>query len=622
MRWLMDKNALVFDNLSNLTVYSKYAKYLEKQQRRENWEEIVTRNKRMHLKKFPKLQKEIESIYELVYDKKILPSMRSLQFAGKPIDLSPARMFNCGYLPMDDPDAFSELMFLLLSGCGIGYSVQFHHIKYLPEIIKPKKTRRYLISDSIEGWADSVKVLMKAYFGSRNSMPLFDFSDIRPKGARLKTAGGIAPGPEPLKTCLHHIQTILDRKKDGERLKSIEIHDINCHIADAVRAGGIRRAAMIALFSFTDDDMLAAKAGAWHDANQQRGRANNTAVILRHKITEDDFNEFWEKIQKNRTGEPGFMFSNDQEWGLNPCAEISLRAFQFCNLVTINGQNIKNQADFNNRAEKASQLATLQASYTSFHYLREVWQETTEKEALIGVSISGIASGEVLELDMKEASQKVVDANAEIAGKIGVNVAARCTAIKPEGTASLVLGCSSGIHAWHNELYLRRAEIYNTEPLYWFLKEKYPWAIEDDLLDKNKGYIIYPLRAPKGAITRQETALQFLSRVERVYKYWVKTGHRKGHNVNNVSATVTIKPTEWERVGKWMWENRDNYTALAIMPFSDHTHSQTPFEDLTGEKYKEYLKKVVKIDLSQLKEKEDNTDLNGEIACAGNACEI
>ena len=274
--------------LSEITTYMKYAKYNPDKKRRETWIELVTRNKQMHQEKFPHLYNEIDKAYELVYDKKVLPSMRSLQFAGKPIELNNSRIFNCSYLPIDDWRAFNEIMFLLLSGCGVGYSVQTHHIENLPEIKVPTKHKRYLVGDSIEGWADAVKVLMKAYFQG-GALPTFDFRDIRPKGAQLITVGGKAPGPEPLKECLFQLQKILDRKQNGDKLTSLEAHDMACHIADAVLSGGIRRAALISLFNLDDEAMLTCKFGNWWEENPQRGRSNNSAVVIRHKIDEEEF---------------------------------------------------------------------------------------------------------------------------------------------------------------------------------------------------------------------------------------------------------------------------------------------------------------------------------------------
>jgi ribonucleoside-diphosphate reductase alpha chain len=608
--------------LSEITTFMKYAKYLPKKQRRETWKELVDRNKKMHLEKFPTLAEQIESAYEFVYDKKVLPSMRSLQFAGKPIEINNARLYNCCFLPINHTDAFSEVMFLLLSGTGVGYSVQRNHIEQLPAINKPTKTRRYLVGDSIEGWADAVKMLIESYTKGK-AFPEFDFSDIRAKGALLLTSGGKAPGPEPLKDALHNIQKILDRKQNGEQLTSLEVHDILCFIADAVLSGGIRRSAMIALFDLDDDDMLTCKFGTWYETNPQRGRSNNSAVIVRHKIEKEVFLDLWKKIEMSGSGEPGFFFTNDPNWGLNPCAEISLRPFQFCNLTTINSGDIKDQEDFNARAKAAAFIGTLQASYTNFHYLRDIWKKTTEKEALIGVSMTGIASGTVLELSMKEAANVVKEENARVAELIGTNKAARTTTVKPEGTSSLVLGTSSGIHAWHNDFYIRRVRVGKNESIYKYLIDNHPEIVEDEFFKpKQQAVISVPQRAPKGAITRQESALDLLGRTSKVWKEWVKAGHRKGENKNNVSVTVSIKPDEWVGVGEWMWDNRENFTALSVLPFNDHSYIQAPFEDITEEQYKEMVSHLHKIDLTKVVETEDATDLAGEVACGGGGCEV
>jgi len=362
--------------LSDITTYMKYAKYIPDLKRRETWEELVTRNKEMHQAKFPQLKNEIENAYKLVYDKKVLPSMRSLQFAGKPIELNNARIFNCSFLPIDDWRSFSEIMFLLLSGCGVGYSVQTHHVEKLPEIKIPVKHKRYLIGDSIEGWADAVRMLCKAYF-SGGALPLFDFRDIRPKGAQLITVGGKAPGPEPLKECLFQLQKILDRKKNGDKLTSLEAHDMACHIADAVLSGGIRRAALISLFNLDDEAMLTCKFGNWWEENPQRGRSNNSAVVMRHKIDEEEFFKLWKKIELSNSGEPGIYFSNDKDWGTNPCCEIALRSYQFCNLCEVNVSNVESQEDLNERVRVGAFIGTLQAAYTDFHYLRDIWRKTT-----------------------------------------------------------------------------------------------------------------------------------------------------------------------------------------------------------------------------------------------------
>ena len=612
--------------LSDITVHMKYAKYNPELNRRETWSELVDRNIAMHKKKYPELIDQIDEAYKYVYDKKILPSMRSLQFAGKPIEISPNRLYNCSYLPADHPDCFSEIMFLLLSGCGVGYSVQQHHIKDLPNITKPfdKRTRRFVIGDSIEGWSDAVKVLIKSYLGNkRTSKILFDYTDIRPKGARLVTSGGKAPGPQPLKECLIKVEGILNAKQDGSTLSSIEVHDIICHIADAVLAGGIRRAALISLFSAADDEMISCKSGDWWESNPQRGRANNSAVLMRHKITEDFFMNLWKRVELSGAGEPGIYLNNDKDWGTNPCCEIALRPFQFCNLCEVNVSDIESQDDFNARVKAAAFIGTLQAGYTDFHYLREVWKETTERDALIGVSMTGIGSGAVLDFDMSDAAKIVNKENARVAKLIGINKSARSTTVKPAGTTSLVLGTSSGIHAWHNDYYVRRMRVGKNEAIYTYLSVNHPELIEDEFFRPHDTAVIsVPQKAPEGSIMRTESPFDTLERVKRVATEWVKPGHRTGSNSHNVSATISLREDEWDEAGKWMWENRNHYNGLSVLPYNGGTYTQAPFEDIDEAKFIEMSKVLSNVDLTKVVELDDNTDLSGELACAGGNCEI
>jgi ribonucleoside-diphosphate reductase alpha chain len=611
--------------LSDITVFMKYAKFQPEKNRRETWEELVTRNKEMHQRKYPHIKDEIEEVYKMVYDKKVLPSMRSLQFGGKPIEISPNRVYNCAYMPIDHVDSFSETMFLLLGGTGVGYSVQKHHVEKLPDIKKPnpERTRRYLIGDSIEGWADAIKVLMESYLGYKSSTPIFDFSDIRHKGAMLVTSGGKAPGPQPLKDCIHHITKVLDNKKDGEKLTPIETHDIVCHVADAVLAGGIRRAALISLFSADDEEMISCKSGSWWEQNAQRGRANNSAVLLRHKITKEFFMDLWKRIELSGAGEPGIYLSNDKDWGTNPCCEIALRPFQFCNLCEVNASDIESQEDFEKRVRAAAFIGTLQAGYTDFHYLRDIWKRTTEKDALIGVGMTGIGSGVVLGYDMKKASKMVKEENERVATLIGINKSARTTTVKPSGTSSLVLGTSSGIHAWHNDYYLRRIRVGKNESIYSYLAINHPELIEDEYFRPHDTAVItIPQRAPEGSIVRHESVFQMLERVKKVSQEWIKPGHRNGQNTHNVSATVSIKEDEWDLVGEWMWNNRDFYNGLSVLPYNGGTYTQAPFEDCTKEDFERLVKTLSDVDLTKVIELQDNTDLRGEAACAGGACEI
>lgn len=613
--------------LSDITIHTKYSKFLPEKERRESWEELVSRNMEMHIKKYPKLKTNIEKIYkEYVFTKKVLPSMRSLQFGGRAIELNNARIYNCAFLPIDDIRSFSETMFLLLGGTGVGYSVQNHHIDKLPEIIKPKYTRkkRYVVQDSIIGWGDAIKVLFKSYTSGITSHIEFDLSDIRPKGALLVTAGGKAPGPEPLRIALVKIEAILREKKDGSKLTDIECHDIQCHIADAVLSGGIRRAAMISLFDLDSDTMLNCKSGNWWENNPQRGRANNSVTLLRHKIDKKTFDKVWERIEASGSGEPGIYLTNDKDWGTNPCCEIALRPYQFCNLVEIGMGDITSQEDLNLRAEAASFIATLQASYTDFHYLRDIWTKNTEKDALLGVSMTGIASESNLELNFIQASEIVKEVNRSLATELGINIAARTTAVKPAGTTSLVLGSSSGIHAWHAPFYLRRMRINKNESLYQYLAIYHPELIEDEYFSpKTTAVITVPQKAPKGAITRMESTIDLLERVKLISRDWVKNGHVKGENTHNVSCTVSVRPNEWKIVGEWMWVNKEYYNGLSVLPFDGGTYKQTPFEDCTEEVYNKMMETLKDVDLSKVIEIQDNTAFGDNIACGGpNGCEI
>lgn len=1154
--------------LSDVAVHMKYAKYSYENKRRETFKEIIDRNKQMNIKKFPFLKEEIEKNYVNVYEKKNLPSMRSLQFGGKPIEITPSRIYNCSYLPIDDYRAFSEVMFLLLGGVGVGYSVQAHHVEMLPNIHKPsndKRPRRFLISDSIEGWADAIKVLMKSYFFGGSPIN-FDYSDIRPKGALLVTSGGKAPGPDPLKYCIEKIRTLLDSKADGEKLKSVEVHDIVCHIADAVLAGGIRRAALIALFSKEDEEMLLAKgnfevlswdyatvdAGVdthgeprkakvehvlngekyfdlrlvykdpsygiietvcywtsekdietflkpesklpWYCFQPQRGRANNSVILERDKITEVEFKNLWKSVENSKAGEPGFYFTNNKDWGTNPCftgdtkvalangknttitlkemsdteldydvytldndgnvvirkmrnvhltrkdakilkitldngqeirctedhkfrlydgtwieakdlenntrlwsmnkykaglfskknstdywwinskgrnkiehraiyenihgpitkgnvihhidinslnnsienliemtpedhnelhaslmkgennpinkirnnpkkwnswrnkivdnatgennpmhsgisneelkkmiydlteeygrmlffddlyerfpdvpksfskyrkeelvsysnlfkesakfygfnvweddtrtvkrfikfidmgydcelvsgeiiftkkceitgeifkttnraqcvkdehtmsyatkkwyeddtnrlkftenlreshlrrkekiknrqaklyndlkmslnrdpfkkewaqhclensvsaeisresspfrtyndlkeyaslqnhrvisvefsgyedvydgtvdefhnffiggletqtkagkeklsfvnvsncCEIALKPNSFCNLCEVNMLGVSSQEDLNSRVKSAAFIGTLQASYTDFHYLRSIWQKTAEKDALLGIGLTGIASCDYKNLDFTEAAKIAVEENKRVAELIGINPAARVTTIKPSGTSSTVLGTSSGIHAWHNDYYLRRIRVKKNESIYTYLLINHPELVEDDVMDVTGSAVIsVPIKAPENSILRTESPLETLERIKYFYNNWILPGHNTGDNTHNISATISIKPEEWKSVGEWMWTNRDCYNGISVLDYDGGTYKQAPFEDITKEEYERLTEKLTKIDLSNVVELEDNTNLNGEIACAGGACEV
>lgn len=654
--------------LSDITVFNKYAKYDEDKGRRETWEELVTRNMTMHLAKYPEIEQEIRNAYDFVYNKQVLPSMRSLQFSGRPIELAHNRIYNCAYMPIDHIDAFSELMFLLLGGTGGGYSVQNRHVSQLPEVIGTcDEPRRFLVGDSIEGWADAIKVLVEAYFLGKQQ-PVFDVRDIRPKGAELITTGGKAPGPEPLKKCLEELEALL-RLNVGKQISPLVAHDMCCIIADAVLAGGIRRAALISLFDRDDEEMLNCKSKQkvtvlhkedfgssteyvvrcedrtvreltiWHsdvDARENiqkglvewynffpyRARANNSATLPRGEVTQAEFMELMKRVEDSGSGEPGVYWSSNLDWGTNPCCEIGLRPFQFCNLCEINASDVTSQEDLNARARAAALIGTLQAGYTDFHYLRPIWKATTELDALIGVGMTGIGSGAVLNFDLREAADNVVSENQRIAFLLGINPAARTTTVKPSGTSSLVCGSASGIHAWHNDYYIRRMRLGKNEELYKYLKANIPALVEDDVFVPNGAVASFPQKAPEGSILRHETPAQLLDRVRTFNLDWVRHGHNNGDNTHNVSCTISVKDDEWLEIADWMWKNRNDYNGISVLPYNGGTYVQAPFEDISKEVFEELEKHLNDVDLSQVYEAENNTNLRAEAACGGGACEI
>jgi len=613
---------LGLDTLSKLTVFSKYAKYIPELKRRETWDEIVDRYEAMMIKKYPMLEQSIKDTIVFIRDKKVLPSMRALQFAGPAAEVNNARIYNCCYLPVDSVHSFSETMFLLLGGTGVGYSVQKQHVAQLPSVKAPGRKRTYLVEDSIMGWADAVKVLMKSYLEG-TFMPNFDFRAIRHKGARLVTAGGKAPGPEPLKIALAHIQAVLDRKEVGEQLTSLECHDIMCHIANSVLAGGIRRSAMIALFSHDDEEMITCKYGNWWETNEQRGRANNSAVLKRGEISEEEFNGLWKRIEASGSGEPGIYWTNDLDWGTNPCCEIALRPYQFCNLCEVNVSDIVSQEDLNDRVSAAAFFGTLQAGFFNFHYLRDIWAKTTQKDALLGIGMTGIGSGEILKYNLEGAANVAKLTNQLISEKIGTNEAARVTCIKPSGTTSLVLGTASGIHAWHNDFYLRTMRFNKNEDVAVYLMDKHPELCEDDVLRPTDTVCIrIPVKAPEGSIFRTETAIDTLERVKKFSLEWIKEGHNNGANTHNVSATISIMEDGWQEVGEWMWTNRDVYNGLSVLPYFGGTYQQAPFEDITEEEYNKRIATLHSVDLTNVTELDDTVDFGQVAACAGGACEV
>lgn len=613
--------------LSDITVFNKYAKFVPELNRRENWKEIISRNVKMHIDKYPHIEHLIRYYYDnYVLTKKVLPSMRSLQFGGRPIEMCNSRMFNCAYAPAESPKFFSELMFLLLGGTGMGYSVQNRHISKLPTVRLPETFGRstYQIQDSIIGWSDAIKTVVKSFF-SGSDLPIFDYRDIRDKGSDLITTGGKAPGSAPLKHCIDSLINLLRPAALVQRkLTSLEVHDMACIIADAVLAGGIRRAAMICLFDYDDDEMLKCKAGDWWLNSPYRARANNSVVLLRNTISEFQFYEIMQRVQDSNCGEPGVYWTNNLDWGTNPCVEIALEPYQMCNLTEINAGIIHNQEDLNEAAKAASFIGTLQAGYTDFHYLNSKWKETCSKAALLGVSMTGIASGTVTKLDLKEAVNNAILSNKHFASLIHINPAERVTCIKPAGTTSLVLGVASGIHAWHGKYYIRRMRAGKDEALAQYLMRVTPELVEQDVTNDKQVVLSFPQKAPNGACIRSERMLELLERVKHVSTDWVHQGHIKGDNTHNVSCTISVKDSEWQDLKNWMWINKNFYSGISVLPYyGTETYSQLPFEDCSEEEYNRLLQYLELINIEEVFELDGSgIDLKAELACAGGFCEI
>jgi ribonucleoside-diphosphate reductase alpha chain len=608
--------------LSEIVAYRTYAKHLKAINRRESLEETINRNLTMYLEKYPKLSRDIIKAFKQVHDFNVMPSMRSLQFGGEAILRNNVRLFNCSFANITYPRIFAESLFLLLSGTGFGYSVQKHHIEQLPSIRTPKEEGIYVVHDSIEGWAEALNQLMSAYFFGA-IRPIFDFSRVRQKGSYLVTTGAKAPGPEPLKNMLVKVEEML-RSSQGRKLKSLEVHDVICLVADCVLSGGIRRAALISLFDRNDTAMLTSKHGNWWEKHPHRARANNSAVLPRQDTTFEEFKNVYDMCIASNAGEPGFFWTNNVEWGTNPCAEIGLQSNQFCNLTTTNLTGIKNEKDFENRVYAASLLGTLQAGFTDFPYLSEKWRTVTENEALIGCSFTGIADASGLTGDqLQKAAKLVLEVNEKYSKKIGINQAARATAIKPEGTASCVLGSSSGIHARHSEYYLRRVRMNKDDELTRYLSRTIPELIENDIFSSSGVVVTIPQESPAGAITRhKETATNLFERVKHYYNNWVLPGHRAGDNTHNISCTINYKPEEAALLLEQLWRDRFEYAAVSLLPFSDAVYQQAPFEDCNRETFDKYNKIVQDIDLTKILELEDNTNRVEQVACSGGLCEI
>lgn len=613
---------------------SKYARYLPELKRREVFVETVARVEAMHIARFPHMEEDIRGAFDLVREKRVLPSMRSMQFAGDAILKNNNRIYNCSASPVDRLDVFGEALFLLLSGCGVGYSVQYRHVNRLPPLstVNEKDVYHHVIDDTIEGWADALDRLIDSFYNGYNVE--FAYHLIRPAGSPLKTSGGRAPGHLRLKEALERIRGVL-KGAQGRKLRPIECHRIMCHAADAVLSGGIRRSAMICLFSLEDEEMRAAKTGNWFETDPWFANANNSVVLKRDAVQEGDFKSVFR--QTRQWGEPGFHFVNDENHLTNPCAEVCLYPFYagesgwaFCNLCEINAAKLTSLQEFVQAARAATLIGTLQAAYTDMPYLGTVSELIAKRDALLGIGMTGMfdAPGIACDpLNQKVVAELVKSWNADFAARIGINPAARTTLIKPSGTTSLELGCvASGHHPHHARRYIRRVTADELEHVFQAFKAVNPHMC----VRKPDGkYVIeFPVEAPPGAIVKADLgAIQFLEMVKSTQQNWVIPGSRTLDMVHNVSNTVTVKPEEWDDVADYLWKNRDYFTGVSLLSSSgDKDYAFAPMEEVKTEadelRWNAILESYKPVDYTTIVEQDDVTDLTGEAACAGGVCEI
>ena len=642
--------------MSNFVFASKYARYNEKAKRRETWEEAVSRVEAMHLKKYSNLPKEdkdlIKEAFNSVREKKVVPSMRSMQFGGTSVEAKNARIYNCSVRHIDSPRAFSEIFFLALCGCGIGIGLQKQFLDRLPNLVdasdKTGAIVTYVVEDTIEGWSDSIEALLNCYFKNTaysGRKIVFDFSRIRKKGSKIKTGGGKAPGYKPLKNTLSNVKNMLDaliEDRGEKRLRSIDVCDILCYCADAVLSGGVRRSALSFIFDKNDDLMMNAKTGNWFTENPQRARGNNSVLLLRSDVKLDEFKSI---INKTREfGEPGFVFANDSRQLLNPCFEINfipetedeVCGVQFCNLTSINGALTDTKDKFILHARYAALIGTLQAGYLEFPYLSRAARKITEQEALLGVSITGMMDNPDILLDkdsQKEAALAAVETNEIWAKKLGVNPAARITCVKPEGTSSIILGAASGIHPHHSRRYFRRIQCNKLDNVYNFFKMYNPDLCEESVWSANKtdDVLTFPVEIPEGAMVKEDlTAIKHLGIIKNAQENWVNYGtskHNKKNIKHSVSCTVLVDEDEWDKVVKYLFENRENFTAVSLLPKTgDKIYKQAPMEAVISKedekRFEKLSKEIEKVDYTKLEEAHDETKPQDEVACGGNGCEI
>ena len=603
------------ESLKNYVFTSKYSRYLPEKMRRETFDEAVERVISMHRQHFSAKGMDVDDLLDrcegAIKKRMVLGSQRAMQFGGEPILRKNARIYNCTTSYCDRPRFFQEALWLLLCGCGVGFSVQTHHVAKLPEVTLPTgEDETFVIPDTIEGWADALGILLSSYMVSDQPFPEFagkrvnfDYTLIRPKGRPISSGMGRAPGPEPLRRSLELIRKLLERcvRYGRTRLRSIDAYDILMHASDAVLSGGVRRSATICLFSPDDELMARAKTGNWFNENPQRARSNNSAMLLRDSTSREQFSSLMKSVKE--FGEPGFVWTDNLEMTFNPCAEIGLypqidgqSGFAFCNLCEINMGIVDTAEKFREACEVAAILGTLQADYTDFGYLDDASTRIAKREALLGISMTGMMEHPQISFDpelQREMALHILKINEEVAARIGINPAARTTCVKPAGTTSSILGTCSGIHPHHAKRYLRRAQANEDELLVDFFKGQNPKAVEKSVWNPNGTDVVltFCIEANPDALIKSDLdALALLEKVKLTKENWIDTGKRVDRCAepwlsHNVSNTISVKDSEWADVENYIYENRQAFAGISLLPDGgDLDYPQAPFcEVLTAE---------------------------------------
>ena len=637
----MQSNSNPFPSSYEEFIYkSRYSRWIEEEKRRENWPETVERYLDFiseHVKETHNYDVPVNlynDLYRAIHDLEVMPSMRSMMTAGKALRRDNVASYNCAYITIDDIKSFDEAMYILLCGTGVGFSVERQYIGKLPEI--PERLfdsdTTIVVSDSKEGWAKSFRQLLALLYSGE--IPKWDVSRIRPAGARLKTFGGRASGPDPLED-LFRFTIEKFRSAVGRRLNSLECHDVLCKIGEVVVVGGVRRSAMISLSNLTDDRMRRAKMGQWWETETQRALANNSVCYTEKPDVGAFFHE-WSSLYESKSGERGIFNrvaskkqaakngrrDSSYEFGTNPCSEIILRPNQFCNLSEIVVRSTDTIESLTEKARLTSVLGTFQSTLTHFPYLRKIWQKNTKEERLLGVSLTGIMDNKLTIKPTKEMLNAlrdvVVSTNKELAAEIGIEQSVATTCIKPSGTVSQLVNSSSGIHARHSEYYIRTVRGDNKDPLTKFMTDNGVPSEPDVTKPTQTTVFSFPMKSPKGAITRTDmTAIEQLDLWKIYQEEWCE---------HKPSVTISVKENEWPEVGGWVYNNFDLVSGVSFLPFSDHTYKQAPYQDCTKEDYEEALKKMPEeIDWNKLSdyEAEDNTSGMQTLACSSElGCEV